>query len=324
MVSSQPLTINSDYKRSLLAGLELFRGVNPDDIQDLLQNCERCDIDTGELLLSPGVPNENVYVVLSGELSVHLGSPETPSLANMEVGACAGEMSIIEDKDPSAYVMAIEPTHLLVIHKTLLWEMVDASHEFSKNLLVVLSERVRSRNHFIADSIGDWRKLEQHATTDALTGLSNRHAMQDSFPREVERCRKDATPVSLVMIDVDNFKRFNDMFGHVAGDRALSVVSRILQSQFRTRDLLVRYGGDEFAVLLPGVAKDEALAIAERVRRTVSGTTEDSDDSLITVPVKISMGVAELDSRSTFESLLRAADKALYRAKDKGRDTVST
>lgn len=324
MVSSQPLTINSDYKRSLLAGLELFRGVNPDDIQDLLQNCERCDIDTGELLLSPGVPNENVYVVLSGELSVHLGSPETPSLANMEVGACAGEMSIIEDKDPSAYVMAIEPTHLLVIHKTLLWEMVDASHEFSKNLLVVLSERVRSRNHFIADSIGDWRKLEQHATTDALTGLSNRHAMQDSFPREVERCRKDATPVSLVMIDVDNFKRFNDMFGHVAGDRALSVVSRILQSQFRTRDLLVRYGGDEFAVLLPGVAKDEALAIAERVRRTVSGTTEDSDDSLITVPVKISMGVAELDSRSTFDSLLRAADKALYRAKDKGRDTVST
>lgn len=323
-MSSQPQTINSDYKRSLLAGLELFRGVNPDDIQELLQNCERCDIDTGELLLSPGVPNENVYVVLSGELSVHLGSPETPSLANMEVGACAGEMSIIEDKDPSAYVMAVEPTHLLVIHKTTLWEMVDASHEFSKNLLVVLSERVRSRNHFIADSIGDWRKLEQHATTDALTGLSNRHAMEESFPREVERCRKDATPVSLIMIDVDNFKKFNDMFGHVAGDRALSVVSRILQSQFRTRDLLVRYGGDEFAVLLPGVAKDEALTIAERVRQTVSGTTEDSDDSLITVPVQISMGIAELDSRSTFESLLRAADKALYRAKDKGRNTVST
>ena len=316
--------INSDYKRSLLEGLELFHGVRPDDVQELLQKCERRDFDEGELLLSPGSKNEHVYIVLSGGLNVHVGSPEAPILVTLEVGACAGEMSIIEDRDPSAYVIAAEPTHLLVIHKDILWNMVNASHEFSKNLLVVLSERVRSDNQFIAESIGDWRKSELNATTDALTGLGNRHAMEESFPRELKRCASSEHPVSLIMIDVDQFKAFNDKFGHVAGDRALSAVAHVLRKQFRTKDLLARYGGDEFAVLLPEVAEKEAMAIAERVRTAVSGKTADGSDSLIRVPVEVSIGVAELEAKGTYESLLKSADAALYRAKDAGRNVVSS
>ena len=322
-MSIQSISSNSDYKRSLLEGLELFHGVCPDDVQELLQKCDRCDLATGELLLSPGNRNENVYIVLSGKLSVHVGSPDAPIISAMDVGACAGEMSIIEDRDPSAYVSAAEPTHLLVIHKDVLWNLVEASHEFSKNLLVVLSERVRSHNQFIAESIGIWRKLEKHATTDALTGLSNRHAMEELFPREINRCLQDHQPVSLIMVDVDRFKSFNDKFGHVAGDRVLSAVARILQHQFRPRDLLVRYGGDEFCVLLPGFGEQEATEIADRVRQSVSGSTESSEDSLIQAPVAVSMGVAELDDHGTLESLLQAADAALYRAKDSGRNTVS-
>jgi diguanylate cyclase (GGDEF)-like protein len=201
--------------------------------------------------------------------------------------------------------------------------MVNASHEFAKNLLVVLSERVRSHNHVIADSYGELRKFERHATTDALTGLSNRHTMEESFLREIHRCEKDERPISLVMIDVDNLKVFNDQLGHMAGDRALSAVAKILKHKFRPRDLIVRYGGDEFAALLPEVDEELALTIANRVREAVCGSTGDGSDSLIKIPIKISMGVAELESGGKLSTLIRAADAALYRAKHAGRNVVS-
>lgn len=320
---SQSLAINSDYKRSLLEGLELFRGVSPDDVQDLLQNCDRRDLGKGELLLSPGEKNEHVFIVLSGGLNIHVGSPDAPVLATMDVGACVGEMSIIEDRDPSAFVIGAEPTHLLLIHQSVLWDMVNASHEFAKNLLIVLSERVRSHNHVIADSYGELRKFERHATTDALTGLSNRHTMEELFEREINRCEKDDHPISLIMIDIDNFKVFNDHFGHVAGDRALSAVAAILKHQFRPRDVLVRFGGDEFAILLPEVDEEVGITIADRVRQIVSGDTGDGSDSLIQIPIKISMGVAEHNKGDNLSSLIRAADAALYRAKHAGRNVVS-
>ena len=320
---AEVLAFNSDYKRSLLDSLELFKGVAPDDIHELLQDCDRRDLEAGELLLSPGEKNEHVFVVLSGRLDVHVGSVNTPPLATMECGACVGEMSIIEDRDPSAFVVGAEDAHLLVIHQSILWGMVNASHEFAKNLLVVLSERVRSHNRVIADSYGELRKFERHATTDALTGLGNRHSMDELFPREISRCTKDDSPIALIMIDVDNFKDFNDKFGHIAGDRALSAVAHILKTQFRPRDVLIRYGGDEFAVLLPGVDQEQALMIADRVRQSVSGSTADGSDSLIQIPVRISMGIAELETRGTLDTLIRAADAALYRAKRAGRDAVS-
>lgn len=320
---SQTVAINSDVNSSLLDGLALFRGVHATDIQKLVQDSKRRDVEEGELLLSPGTANESVFVVLSGSLNVHVGAPDAPVLANMEVGACVGEMSIIEDRDPSAFVIAAEASHLLVIPQTVLWDMVNASHEFAKNLLIVLSERVRSHNHIIAEGYGELRKYEQHARTDALTGLSNRRAMEDTFLREIKRCGQDEQPISLVMIDIDNFKTFNDHFGHIAGDRVLKAVARILEQQFRPRDLIVRYGGDEFAVLLPGLDEAAALAVANRVRETVCGTTGDGSDSLIRIPIRISLGVAQLESHADLITLIRAADAALYRAKHAGRDKVS-
>lgn len=320
---SLPQSVKSDYQRTLLEGLELFEGVAADEVKHLLQRCDRRDIEAGETLLAPGDKNEHVFIILSGSLHVHVGSPESPILLTMEVGACVGELSIIGDRDPTAYVTSAESSHLLLIHQSILWEMVDASHAFAKNLLIVLSERVRSHNRVIADNFGELKKFEYHARTDALTGLGNRRAMEESFPREMKRCQRGGLPISLVMVDIDGFKMFNDTFGHLAGDRALVAVGNLLKIQFRPRDLIVRFGGDEFAILLPEVGKQKALEIADRARAAVCGSTGDGSDSLIQIPIRISMGIAQAKDDCKLPDLIRAADAALYRAKNAGRDRVA-
>lgn len=312
-------SVDSDFKRSLLRSIALFRGVESDTIADLLPRCGRIDVEEGDVLLAPERENHCVYIVLSGHLQVHLGSIDAPKLADLNPGSCAGEMSLIENKDPSAYVVATESSHLMVLSHSLLWQMVDRSHAFSKNLLIVLSERVRSDNEFIANSLGVLRKAEHNAVTDALTGLGNRHWMHEMFERELGRAARSHIGLCLMMVDVDQFKTYNDRFGHIAGDKILGAVADGLREYLRPTDLLARFGGDEFAVLLPDTTLDEATRTADRLRERIEA---DSKENLPT-PVTVSIGLTAACDDDDLDRLIHRADGAMYDAKDQGRNRVS-
>jgi diguanylate cyclase (GGDEF)-like protein len=288
-------------------------------MSDLLPQCGRIDVEGGRVLLSPERENHCVYVVLSGRLSVHLGALDAPKIADLGPGSCAGEMSLIEDKDPSAFVVATEASHLMVISHTLLWRMVDRSHTFCKNLLVVLSERVRSDNEYIASSLGVLRQAERNAHTDALTGLGNRHWMRTMFEREVTRTLHSRKALCLMMLDVDNFKTFNDQYGHIAGDSVLVAVAEALREFLRPTDLVARFGGDEFAVLLPDLMLKQARQTAERIRQQIAGLSPASLSSAITV----SIGIADRAENDDVVSLVQRADAAMYDAKEAGRNRVA-
>ncbi|MEE8236678.1 MAG: GGDEF domain-containing protein [Gammaproteobacteria bacterium] len=317
--SESAYSIDTDFKRSLLRAIDLFREVEPDTIFDLLSQCDRMDIEKGELLLSPERPNQSVYIVLSGRLEVHLGSLESAKIANLEPGACTGEMSLVEQRDPSAYVVATEDSHLMVVSGDLLWQMVDRSHRLAKNLLAILSERVRSANEFIAERLGVLRQAERNAITDALTGLGNRHWMQDMFERELTRVRTDQGNLCLMMADVDRFKDINDKLGHIIGDRILAAIADAFRERLRPSDLIARFGGDEFAVLLPGVTLAEATATAERLRESLSTYSDPSLPSGVT----LSIGLTEANESDDLDRLLQRADSAMYDAKDQGRNRVA-
>jgi diguanylate cyclase (GGDEF)-like protein len=169
------------------------------------------------------------------------------------------------------------------------------------------------------------RQLETLAASDALTGLANRRLLQESMDKEIRRAARNRTAISLVMIDVDAFKRYNDSLGHLSGDECLRRVAMALRgAATRPADLVARYGGEEFAVLLPETAAPAAAAIAESLRQLVQKLTIPHPDSPVAGCVTISAGVMGLVPAAGFgpADLIAAADEALYRAKQHGRNQV--
>jgi two-component system cell cycle response regulator len=165
-------------------------------------------------------------------------------------------------------------------------------------------------------------KLRVEATHDSLTGLWNRGAALDLLRRELSRGERHGTPVTVVMADIDHFKRINDTHGHLAGDVVLREVAHRLSSAVRSYDVAGRVGGEEFLFVFPGCAIGDAVDQAERLRACINREPADTPEGPI--PVTLSLGVAVREGRVSVDpdSLLRAADTALYRAKRGGRDRV--
>ena len=167
-------------------------------------------------------------------------------------------------------------------------------------------------------------QLSKLATTDSLTGIGNRRKMTQQIGAELERARRLRHPLALLMVDIDHFKRINDNHGHPAGDRAIVAVARTLSETMRIIDMVARFGGEEFVLLMPETAQAAALVAAERLRAAVAALALTGDDGQ-PLTLTISIGVATVDplaAPDTTSSLLVRADKALYRAKQAGRDRV--
>jgi len=159
------------------------------------------------------------------------------------------------------------------------------------------------------------------ASTDGLTGLNNHRTFQERLKEETERARRFNTNISLLMIDIDHFKAFNDTYGHVRGDEVLKRVACIITENIRSIDFAARYGGEEFAVILPQVSFDGAMVVAERIRLSSEAHVIklNGDEAVVT----LSVGVATFpDDATSKDALIESADKALYLAKRTGRNRV--
>ncbi|RJQ49355.1 MAG: GGDEF domain-containing protein [Gammaproteobacteria bacterium] len=310
--------------RRLIGEASLFNGVRLEGITYLLEDCAFKQLMKGETLLAPNRKNDNLYVLLSGGLSVHLGSPESAPLLKLGGGECVGEISIITEATPSAYVVADENSVLLVIKQKTLWAMVRVSHGVARNLLYIIARRLQQDNQVIRDSIELLEQYELYASTDALTGLYNRRRFDELFERLHERYAFDGRNLTLLLVDVDHFKNYNDTHGHAAGDRALFSLARVLTEHVRPDAVVARYGGEEFLVVLPETDLEQGRRIAQRLVDEVNKMRFTLPDNVTSSGITVSIGLAQANPDGAAGDVYAAADAALRRAREKGRNCVAT
>ncbi|MDV6317357.1 GGDEF domain-containing protein [Idiomarina sp. HP20-50] len=178
----------------------------------------------------------------------------------------------------------------------------------------------------VSEEANNLLKLTTISQTDALTQLFNRGHWQQAFEQEYLRCQRYEDTASVIMMDIDNFKQVNDTYGHQVGDRAIQLIAKIIVDCQRETDVCGRYGGEEFAILLPKTSLDDGVLVAERLRKQIEETAlplgKDYNDEQL--KLTISAGVAEFSCEfSSAENWLEKADAALYDAKENGRNQVS-
>jgi diguanylate cyclase (GGDEF)-like protein len=166
-----------------------------------------------------------------------------------------------------------------------------------------------------------YEEIYNLSTMDGLTGVHNRRYLLDNLDREISRAQRYRRDLSLIMVDLDHFKRINDIFGHLAGDYVLRQLTSVLKANIRLEDVLARYGGEEFVVILPEVDREGALACAEKLRELTESFEFVFEEARL--PVTISAGVAICSPQTANGAdLIRLADERLYEAKNRGRNRV--
>jgi diguanylate cyclase (GGDEF)-like protein len=165
-------------------------------------------------------------------------------------------------------------------------------------------------------------QMERQAVTDELTGLYNRRAFIPLGEKEVGRARRYHRPLALILFDIDHFKSVNDSHGHLIGDHVLQVLTKLVTKTTRATDVVCRYGGEEFIVLMPEASREEGLAMAERLRQEISRMTVVTEAGTLSLTVSLGVAALRADEDESFESLIARADRAMYQAKAAGRDTV--
>lgn len=168
-----------------------------------------------------------------------------------------------------------------------------------------------------------FQATQELAYTDALTGVFNRRYFDQRFSREILRAKRYSRSLSVLMIDIDFFKNYNDTYGHLMGDRVLQKVASVLEEKLRRADILCRYGGEEFVVILPEINLENATIVAEKLRKAIMANTHLDESQMQKTNLTVSVGVASLPENSNDEEvILGLADKALYNAKESGRNKV--
>ncbi len=309
--------------------VEIFSLLGPEEIKSIAGLFRSHEIDRGEVLFREGDEGNELFIVMSGAVASFIRLPDggERQIAQFQAGNFFGEMSIFENAPRSATCSSLEKSVLLGLHEKDFYSMIeqypDIATKIMYRMLNITAQRLRDTGEFLSDMVHWGEAARRRAITDELTGAYNRRFLDDALVSQIDLAENSGKPLSLVMVDLDYFREINENYGHEAGDRCILEVVRVFNRHLRESDILARFGGDEFTVLMPDTPWSNAVEITELVRKSL-----EKQDILgqYQGPVKkltMSAGVASFQVHADdVKKLKEMADQALYRAKEEGRNRV--
>jgi diguanylate cyclase (GGDEF)-like protein len=340
--------VERSEKLDLLRRTSLLASLSEAEVETVVAVCREIALGPGEVLCHEGVEGHVMYVVLGGNLVV---SKAGKQVAVGRPGDCFGEMALIERRERAASLHALDDAVVLEIPEAVFRQHLSANPAVLMALLRVFSERSRhDLDRLVASNItlqaqaeemdrknrelletrrqleSRNRDLERISALDTLTQIANRRRFDAALRQEWRRAARDEAPLSLVFCDIDYFKRFNDTYGHQAGDDCLVRVAQAMEETLnRPADLAARYGGEEFIALLVDTEATGARLVADRIRARVEALGIEHRASIVARHLTVSLGVATIVPRPAIrpEDLVDLADRALYAAKEGGRNRVA-
>jgi diguanylate cyclase (GGDEF)-like protein len=328
-------------KIEFLKSVRIFCDLTEEEIGAILQVLRPRTLQKGQTLFRQGDPGGELFIVESGAMGISVVLDDGQSLEIVEFvkGDFFGEMSIFEKEPRSATCTAKSRSRLLSMNEGQFFRFFDSNPsgaaKVMTHMLAVTRRRLEDTGEFLSDMVQWGEEARRRAITDPLTGLYNRRYLEEALDEYFMKARLASKPLSLVMLDLDHFRQINEKYSEKAGDGVIVAASEVYRRHLRPTDVAARYGGDEFTFILPDTDEQTARALTESIRRDIEetdlleaigdGCDQDRRAGAVSglLRVTTSQGLACYPAHASDPKALReAADNALYRAKESGRNRV--
>jgi diguanylate cyclase (GGDEF)-like protein len=312
----------------LLQSVDILSHLTADELEIFQRFLVEVTCDPGEAVFHQGDEGRDLYIVGEGRVAIRVRAPEGADVdvAELGPGDFFGEMSIFEDAPRSATCAMVDGGRLYRLRKEDFFSLMDqhprTAIKVMYRMVNITTGRLTKTSSFLSGLVQWGEGARRRAITDDLTGLYNRRYLDAVLEQQIAEAKVKNATFSLIMMDLDRFHAINDAYGQQFGDALIAAVAPPLRAALDDEAIAARYGGDEFTVIVPGRSADEALRSAEAIRSAVEALEFSGPEGV--VRVTSSQGVAEFPRHgSTLEAIKEAADSALYRAKESGRNRAT-
>ncbi len=305
--------MNSTEIISLLQESPLFMKVRSSLLASLLMKATRITVPAQQVLLTPGQENDRIYIVLSGRLRAQLNLDDTRPIALFGLSECVGEMSMFEDNQVSAYVIAATDCELLVVKHADVWAVLNESLQAAHNMLNILANRMRTSNRILAESMESLHGYEAMDYINSITGIYNRRWLSENIARLIHRHTVSRQPCAFILLKIDNFAQYDALFGSLGCDQAQRTIAQTMLRCLRPNDVEAHLGEDQFAIFLPQTVMEYTGTVTGRLLEEIRQTTIVTPSGDALPPVTLSAGVSQVQSGDTLETLIARAQAALHR-----------